>query len=244
MKAFIHFWILLALALLPAQGQGVLSLAGSPPAAGGGGPSYLVNQNFEGTGYDNAEIWTEDLGTGGTVNEDYTTTPLVGSQSLLLSEATGDVSAKITIPGGPHTDLWGYAQLQVVSHPNDGVAGRQLIRFGDGSPLLAGALIDVTGGTSFKLRAHNGDSSGTPSTDSFTSGLVHIWWHASTITDTCEVWWSATSTRSATGGTKYSTYTSSVSTGYTQLWILCDYPAAQFKFDKVLVSTSEIGNAP
>ena len=37
MKALIHFWLLLSFALLPAQGQGLLSLAGSPPAAGGGG---------------------------------------------------------------------------------------------------------------------------------------------------------------------------------------------------------------
>jgi|688.fasta_scaffold166066_2 hypothetical protein len=216
----------------------------NPYRFGPSAPSYLVNQNFEATGYDNGESWTEDLGTGGTVDEDYAISPLVGSQSLLLSEATGDVSTKITIPGGPHADLWGYTQLQVVSHPNDGVAGRQLIRFGNGSPLLGGVLIDVAGGTSFKLRAHNGDSPGTPSTDSFTSGVVHIWWHASTITDTCEVWWSDTSTRSATGGTKYSTFTSSISTEYVELWILCDYPAAQFKFDKVLVSTSEIGDAP
>ena len=33
MKSFIHFWLFVALALLPAQGQGILSLAGSPPAA-------------------------------------------------------------------------------------------------------------------------------------------------------------------------------------------------------------------
>ena len=42
MKALIHFWLLLSFALLPAQGQGLLSLAGSPPAAGGGGGGDLV----------------------------------------------------------------------------------------------------------------------------------------------------------------------------------------------------------
>ena len=35
MKSIIHFWLFLALALLPAHGQGLLSLAGSPPSAGG-----------------------------------------------------------------------------------------------------------------------------------------------------------------------------------------------------------------
>ena len=32
MKSLIHFWLFVALALLPAQGQGILSLAGSPAA--------------------------------------------------------------------------------------------------------------------------------------------------------------------------------------------------------------------
>lgn len=45
--------------------------------------TYLINQNFEGTGYDNGETWTET----GTVYADYTTSPLRGSQSLSLSTA-------------------------------------------------------------------------------------------------------------------------------------------------------------
>ena len=42
---------------------------------------FLVCQNFEGTGYDNSETWTEN----GTVNEDYTTTILRGSQSCQIT---------------------------------------------------------------------------------------------------------------------------------------------------------------
>lgn len=51
----------------------------------GGGPSYLVNQNFEtpSTGYDNGESWTE-AGTG-TIEAANTTTVIVGSQSLQLN---------------------------------------------------------------------------------------------------------------------------------------------------------------
>lgn len=52
---------------------------------GGGGPSYLVNQNFEtpSTGYDNGESWTE-AGTG-TVEAANTTTVIAGSQSLQIN---------------------------------------------------------------------------------------------------------------------------------------------------------------
>jgi len=48
---------------------------------------FLVCQNFEGTGYDNGETWTEeyeDGGSGVTINPDYTTTVLRGSESLYI----------------------------------------------------------------------------------------------------------------------------------------------------------------
>jgi hypothetical protein len=42
---------------------------------------FIICQNFEGTGYDNSEAWTES----GTVDEDYTTTILRGSQSCQIT---------------------------------------------------------------------------------------------------------------------------------------------------------------
>lgn len=56
---------------------------------GGGSATYLVKQDFEGTGYDNSEIWTESG--AGTANEDSTTTPLVGSQSLRCTSSANTV---------------------------------------------------------------------------------------------------------------------------------------------------------
>src|SRR5690349_15328802 len=53
-------------------------------AAGGGGgsPTYIIKQDFEGTGYDNGETWNEFIDAN--VDADYATSPapLVGSQSL------------------------------------------------------------------------------------------------------------------------------------------------------------------
>lgn len=51
---------------------------------GGGGATYIVQQDFEGTGYDNSESWTES----GTVDEDYTSTILDGSQSCQVQAGT------------------------------------------------------------------------------------------------------------------------------------------------------------
>lgn len=50
------------------------------------GVSYLINQNFEGTGYDNSESWTTQ---NSTIDPDYTATVLAGSQSLALSGSGG-----------------------------------------------------------------------------------------------------------------------------------------------------------
>lgn len=46
--------------------------------------TYLINQNYEGTGYDNSETWTES--NAAAFNEDYAVTPLRGSQSMLATQ--------------------------------------------------------------------------------------------------------------------------------------------------------------
>jgi len=51
---------------------------------------YLICQNFEGTGYDNSESWTEVINGDAVINEDYATSPapLRGSQSLYMNTGT------------------------------------------------------------------------------------------------------------------------------------------------------------
>ena len=80
MKALIHFWLLLSFALLPAQGQGLLSLAGSPPAAGGGGGTTIYGPvDMEATGAESG--WSTFAGSP---NWDQTTPHKNGAQSLDL----------------------------------------------------------------------------------------------------------------------------------------------------------------
>jgi hypothetical protein len=59
--------------------------------AGGAAPTYLFNQGAEGAGYDNSESWNE---VGTVIDEDDATTPLVGSQSILINGTT----ARLTSP--------------------------------------------------------------------------------------------------------------------------------------------------
>lgn len=77
---------------------------------------YLLEQDFEGTGYDNGGGWTE----GGVVNvnEDYTSTIIDGSQSLnvALTASTGYTESPDVVVGGGRI-LYGYLKLRFASLP-------------------------------------------------------------------------------------------------------------------------------
>lgn len=84
----ISLFVALLLLTVRAQDFGDPGFVGSltAPASSGGTPTYLVNQNFEGAGYDNSETWTEV----GTVDPDEATIVLRGSQSLKIATAGSD----------------------------------------------------------------------------------------------------------------------------------------------------------
>lgn len=92
-----------------------LAMAVLPAPAG---TSYVWKQDFEGTGYDNGQTWTESG--SGVLDEDYTSTVLVGSQSLNI-DLTSNIGAAY---GPPHTLVesptihYAYFQLRVISFPS------------------------------------------------------------------------------------------------------------------------------
>ena len=69
-------------------GAGGISISGFSTGGTAATPAYLVSEDFEGAGYENS--WTESG--GGTIDEDYTTTVLVGSQSLGIVNASGQTT--------------------------------------------------------------------------------------------------------------------------------------------------------
>lgn len=90
----------------------VLNAQGFYYAVGSGGPSYLISQGFEGTGYDNSESWTETTNP----DEDYATAPapLVGSQSLYFSNTL----QRATSPSFTAQDeIWIYWQAHYLQLP-------------------------------------------------------------------------------------------------------------------------------
>lgn len=78
---------LLLIAATPFTLQDTAFVASLTPGASAPAATYLINQRFEGTGYDNSETWTE---TGSTVDEDSTITVLDGSQSLRVTTVAAE----------------------------------------------------------------------------------------------------------------------------------------------------------
>ncbi len=88
--AFILCWSLPFLCLGGPIQSHHAAVAKKRAAPGGGGSGtdyspYLVKQDFEGTGYDNSESWTESS----SPDEDYTGLVLEGSQSLQVESGEG-----------------------------------------------------------------------------------------------------------------------------------------------------------
>jgi hypothetical protein len=103
---------------LSAFGQADFQLLAIEPrvaAGGGGSPTYLVKQGFEGTGYDNSETWnTED----GSPDPDYTGVVLDGSQSLRVNTSAGVGYTATTF--ADQDELWVYCKVRVVGSLPDG----------------------------------------------------------------------------------------------------------------------------
>jgi hypothetical protein len=140
---------------------------------GGGGGTYLLEEGFEGTGYENT--WTE----GGTAspNEDYATSPapLVGSQSLFLDSGTSSFTGHTL--ASTHSELWlfGRILLPVTAALAN---GRQLfsIRDADDTTDLASVAMGSVSGSTFGFRVYNGATVATSSTTTRTTNTEYYVW--------------------------------------------------------------------
>lgn len=106
----------------------------------------LLFENFEGTGYAIAG-WGENFGSGGTINKDYTTTVLSGSQSAIIDGPTDDVGY-ITNSFTAQSEAFAYFQFRITSMPAD-----------EGDFISIFRLRDVDGNTVAKMQI---DSSAFP----------------------------------------------------------------------------------
>lgn len=191
---------------------------------------FLVCQNFEGTGYDNSETWAESCGSGATCDEDYTSSPLRGSQSYKFT--TGTSGSSVYVNFTEQDEVYFHIKFSI-----DNDSGSDLIQIGAGATSLF--LIGYSSGTN-KL-VYN---SATLSSVTISTGTVyHLWGYYKKGTGSDEInraWLSTTTTKP--GLVDYEII-NGTSTGQASRISLKDSGnATSATFDQVLVSTTSIGD--
>jgi Pectate lyase superfamily protein len=155
----------------------------SPAATPTATPSYLVNEDFEGTGVPSG--WFR----GGSADFDYTGSPLDGSQSLRCVGATNDYG-EVTQASGllNNAELWFKFRIKVTTLPS---TGYQLIAmFADADEAYIYALYLTTGGNLLVFDGVGGAIAET-TVDALSAGTVYdIWGHykkGTGLNGVCEV---------------------------------------------------------
>jgi hypothetical protein len=239
------FFLCLALFLFPGglQAQSLVInrfISSVDGGGGGGGATYLINQGFEGTGYDNSETWTE---AAGTPNEDDTTSPspIVGSQSLRLDGTS--VTQRTDSPSYTATaDVWVYLRLNPATLPSSG--NNDFLAIRNGTTQLLSAQINASG----VLRVNVGANS-SPTVSTMSAGTsYHVWIHYVAGTGANAVGSVAFSTDGVkpTAGnafTSMNTGTSTLSANNVRLTAVAANGGV-FVMDRVLVDDASIGDNP
>ncbi len=219
-------------------------LGGSPPSAPAA--SYLIKQNFEGTGYDtgdgsNGGTWV--IATG-TPNPDYTTVVLLGSQSLLTN--TFDVAARARTEFTSQDTVHCYFLFRRVGGGNPG-GDRTLFSMSAAGSESIQAFVAVTSTGAFKIQS---TAASTTSSTTSIDTTYHVWCGYTKGTGAnaqAYVTFSTDGTKPADGNAAYAKITTgsgSSQVGRIYLGYTSTTAASSFVFDSVLVDDVEIGSNP
>lgn len=193
---------------------------------------FLVCQNFEGTGYDNSESWTE-AGTG-TKDEDYTTSPapLRGSQSLYISGSTANAYIAAAA-----SEVWGHFILQV----SDGEPSSDSFIL-----LLASTNVTVKLLTTGYLKIYHGTANATSTTTQFADGAitpVRIWYYYKKSSGSNDgvftIWISSLSTKTRPASPEVTMSTGNYTGDTTNFSLYIGTTSTDIIIDQALVKTSE-----
>lgn len=198
--------------------------------AGGAAPTYLINQNFEGAGYDNGETWTE----GGSPNENYAAAPLLGSESLRIQNGASDYS--LTTFAAQST-VYGYALIRFAVLPS---SKTQVFTF-EVNGVGGGSFMEVDSSGNVTLNANGGSSAASATT--LSTGTTYSVWLKHTSGGASELAVSTTTTKPSVDGSGnvYLTKTAAV-VNVDEVFLYVG--TGEALFDHVLVSTAPIGDNP
>lgn len=157
--------------------------------AGGGAPAcadssctgFLVCQNFEGTGYDNSESWSETIGTNGLVDEDEGTVVLRGSQSLEIYAGDAGQNSRTAFTIDSQTSKYVHFMFRTAALPSTGTTYIfRITSSGDSGRFILELRTDGN------IRIHHGTAYVTTTTTPIEINTTyHIWaeWELGTGTD-------------------------------------------------------------
>lgn len=251
MKAFVLILLIptLCLAVPPPGGSGNTTRKSTDTPLGSASDGFnppaspIRKQNFEGTGYDNGETWTE-ASTGGVpiIDEDYSTA-LVGLQSLRLQNADFEgCEARNSFTGV--SEVYGFFRMKWVTK-TDGTIFHQL------RTLSSTILVDLSVNTGASATVHVANGTGSANTTAtMTVGTeYYVWYHYITGANaTAEVWFSTTSTKPGDGTSGHAKTTAGTVTGNAAEIALKLENFSTTKneaiFDRVWLAPGVIGNNP
>jgi len=192
----------------------------------------MICQNFEGTGYDNAETWTG--GTG--VNADYTTTVLRGSQSLQMS--AGALIAPTIVASGT---VYGHFMFRCSDATPAGT--RTIVRLENSVPAeLAEIHIRTTG----YIRGEHGSVYGTDAANQLADNTTyHFWFHYSKgtgLNGVLEIWQGTTADRAS--ATKIVNVTTGTSTGDVVYLYMYGNTTESMVFDQIILDETAFLTVP
>jgi hypothetical protein len=195
----------------------------------------LVCQNFEGTGYDNSESWTESVGTGGTVDEDDTTaTVLRDSQQLKIYAGDSGSTSNTYVSFTEQSELWFHVLVKFTdATPSNATYA---INLRDSSTTVGWMSLLTTGA----IRAYQGSVYSAGSTVLSDNTAYHIWGYykasdAGMNNGKMTLWISTDTTRPEASECSVTTGTSEVSP--TRIMLQEKYQGTAY-FDQVIVSNT------
>ena len=199
--------------------------------AAGGGASYLVSENFEGTGLPAG--WTE---VAGSPEWDITDNALEGSQSVRLACTTSYEGGYTNFTG--QADLWVYFMLRATNFTvGDAICS---IRDSGGTQI---AKFQATSGSNWDL--YHGTVESTPTGTYAESETLHIWLHYVKGTGANGVMSAYVSSTTTKPGSPTITMTNGDSTSdAAQVALLAWNPDSDLLFDKLRIDDAEIGSNP
>lgn len=199
--------------------------------------AYLIDESYEGTGYVNS--WTE---TAGTINEDYTTSPIVGSQSLYITGSS--VATYVSFTAQDTVYVFARIRFQSIDAANRNLAS---IRDSSGTALASFGI-----GSGGQARATSAGGTANSSSGTFTTGNNYYFWMeyekgtgANAVT---RIGWSSDGTKPTLTASGANSAVSSNGTTTAQgarfYWGTTASNVFEIVADHTLISSTVIGNNP